>query len=96
MKDDRNMYNPGMGNPMPGFGYPGMMGTPYPNFPINMQDQNYNQLENRISALERQVRRLENRVSKLENQYPQPTPYQQQITGQPNEPFSYQTSMQPY
>jgi len=52
---------PGMGPGMaPGFG-PGFQGGAMPNI---------NQLENRISTLERQVKRLDARISRLETPFP--------------------------
>lgn len=102
MKDDRNnMYFPGQQG-VPPMG-PGMMpGMGTPGFPGGMMP-NYNQLENRVSSLERQVRRLDARVNRLETPYPAPTPtplpypgttqYQAPET-QEQQLYPYQTSMQ--
>lgn len=43
-----------------------MNGMMFPNY---MNDNNYNNLENRVSTLEKKVKNLENRISRLENPY---------------------------
>jgi len=96
------MYFPGpQGFPQmgPGMGGPGMGGPGFPGIMPNM-----NQLENRVSSLERQVRRLDARVNRLETPFPapapMPTPYGQQgqfqgtDTTEQQYPNPYQTSMQ--
>lgn len=112
MKNDRNVY-PGMQNmPFPGYGFPGAGFGPGagagfgPGTGIPGMDQYYQNLDNRVTALERQVRRLDNRVTRLEQQFVQPTPFgqqqppfpvgqpQQPFAGQPMEQYPYQTSMQ--
>lgn len=89
---------PGMGPGMaPGFG-PGFQGGAMPNI---------NQLENRISTLERQVKRLDARISRLETPFPgigsapQGQPFSSgpgtfQTSEPQNQQFTspYQTSMQ--
>lgn len=58
---------------MPGWqGNPNFQGGFPPNFGRCNCREELNQLDNRISRVERQVRRLENRVSRLERGFPVP------------------------
>lgn len=84
MKKDRDMMYYGVSGyaqgPTP------LMGTMQPmqfQQPVQYQQQipntNYtpqNDLENRLSRIERQIRRLDNRISRLENPYPDNPSYQ--------------------
>lgn len=98
MKNDRNMYFPGMSGMMP-MSPMGPMGQMGPGYPGGMMP-NMSQTENRIAALERQLKRLETRVSRLETPYPTPTfpsgpgIYQPTEMQQPEQSFPYQPSMQ--
>lgn len=79
MKKDRDMMYYGMSGYAQG---PTPMMVPIPNaIPYQQQTQNsnytpQNELENRLSRIERQIRRLDNRISKLENPYPDSPNYQ--------------------
>lgn|SRR5574344_1586012 len=63
MKNDRNMFGMQM---MPN--NPGMFATNGMMFPNYMND-NYTNLDNRVSSLEKKVKVLENRISRLETPY---------------------------
>ncbi len=84
MKDNRNNYVPQM-FPFANMQNMAQMGTipgnamMYPNYMNN----NYSNIENRISALEKKVKVIENRISRLE------TPYQ---NNQNNTNIPYQTT----
>lgn len=64
MKSERNNFAPQM---MP-FPQGGMMPTNMMMFPNYMND-NYSNLDNRVTSLEKKVRVLENRLSRLETPY---------------------------
>ena len=78
MKKDRDMMYYGVSGyaqgPTP------LMGTMQPmQYQQQIPNTNYtpqNDLENRLSRIERQIRRLDNRISRLENPYPDSTGYQ--------------------
>ncbi len=70
MRNERNAFMPQM-MPFQGMPQMGNMPTNMMMFPNYMND-NYTNLDNRVSALEKKVKVLDNRLSRLE------TPYQNQ------------------
>ena len=64
MKSERNNFTPQMMQ----FPQGGMIPTNMMMFPNYMND-NYSNLDNRVSSLEKKVRVLENRISRLETPY---------------------------